>query len=53
MITPRQDGQRPWDTTVVAIPGDLDLTDDEIALYTKLWPAGGTDVIEQPSRKAS
>lgn len=53
MITPRQDGQRPWDTTVFAIPGDLDLTDDEIALYTKLWPAGGTDVIEQPSRKAS
>jgi hypothetical protein len=31
LLTPRHDGRRPWDTTMIAIVGDLGLTDDELS----------------------
>jgi hypothetical protein len=37
LLTPRRDGQRPWDTTMVAASGDLELTDEEIDAYRSFW----------------
>lgn len=37
VLTPRYDGRRPWDTTMVALQGDPRLTDDEIALFESVW----------------
>ncbi|MFJ5879794.1 hypothetical protein [Kitasatospora cineracea] len=37
MLTPRSDGYRDWDTTMAAIDGDPELTDDEIHSYQELW----------------
>jgi len=35
-VTPRSDGIRPWDTSVVAAIGDLGLEAPDIALYEKV-----------------
>jgi hypothetical protein len=40
LLTHRNDGQRPWDTTLQAVRGDLQLTAEEIADFEKLWDAG-------------
>ncbi|MEU1003767.1 hypothetical protein [Streptomyces tibetensis] len=43
LLTPRADGYRDWDTTVVAVNGDLKLTDEELHTYQNLFnrPARG------------
>ncbi|MFF7206255.1 hypothetical protein [Streptomyces sp. NPDC008141] len=46
LLTPRTDGYRDWDTNVVAINGDPELTDEELLTYQDLFnapngPAGG------------
>ncbi len=41
LLTPRRDGQRPWDTTIVAATGDLELTDEELASYRTVWQSEG------------
>ncbi|SOE19077.1 hypothetical protein SAMN05442782_0020 [Streptomyces sp. OK228] len=37
LLTPRTDGYRDWDTTVHAISGDPELTDDELRTYQDLF----------------
>ncbi len=37
LLTPRDDGLRPWDTTMVAIRGDLEFTQEELASFRQLW----------------
>ncbi len=37
-VTPRSDGRRPWDTSLIAVPGHLELTPDEITQYESFWP---------------
>jgi hypothetical protein len=37
LLTPRSDGRREWDTTVVLIDGDPKLTDQEFQAYRRLW----------------
>jgi len=31
LLTPRHDGRRPWDTTMIAVVGDLGLSDKEVS----------------------
>lgn len=37
LLTPRTDGYREWDTTVVAVSGDPELTDEELLTYQNLF----------------
>ncbi|MEU1276316.1 hypothetical protein [Streptomyces sp. NPDC005799] len=37
LLTPRTDGSRPWDTTLLRTEGDNDLTSEEVERYTELW----------------
>lgn len=37
LLTPRTDGYRDWDTSVVAVNGDSELTDDELRTYQDLF----------------
>lgn len=37
LLTPRHDGRRPWDTTMCAVTGRLELTDEDIAACVALW----------------
>jgi len=37
LLTPRPDRDPPWDTTMMAASGDLELTDEELADYRYLW----------------
>lgn len=37
LLTPRQDGTRPWDTSMSAIRGENPLTPEELAGYRELW----------------
>ena len=37
LLTPRDDGLRPWDTTMVSVRGDLKLTSDELKAFRNLW----------------
>ena len=39
VLTPRTDGVRPWDTTMLAFTGDPELDDEQLALLRELWPA--------------
>jgi hypothetical protein len=49
LLTPRTDGRRPWDTTVVATRGDQGLDDDERALFQRAWGELGESVtLPQP-----
>jgi hypothetical protein len=50
MLTPRHASVRPWDTTVLAIKGPLDLDPNELAQMRRFWarrdeahPAGTTE----------
>lgn len=38
LLTPRHQGRRPWDTTMVAVSGDLGLDDEQLASYREVWP---------------
>jgi hypothetical protein len=38
LLTPRRDGQRPWDTTMCAVSGDLSFSDEELTGLRSLWP---------------
>jgi hypothetical protein len=38
LLTPRSDGHRPWDTTMVAVWGDLHLDEEYRRAAEKLWP---------------
>jgi len=37
LLTHRTDGQRPWDTTMVSVRGDLELTEEEIETFESVW----------------
>lgn len=37
LLSPRTDGRRPWDTTMVGGTGNLELTDEELTAYRQLW----------------
>lgn len=45
LLTPRHDGLRPWDITVFAINGVLEIDDDELEALHQLWnrPSAGVD----------
>ncbi len=38
LLTPRTDGQRPWDTSMSAVAGDLNFTDEDLASLRSIWP---------------
>lgn len=38
VLTPREDGRRPWDTTMVAVSGDVKFSDQELGQLRELWP---------------
>jgi hypothetical protein len=38
VLTPRGDGVRPWDTTMIATSGDLQLDAEVVAEFRKIWP---------------
>jgi len=40
LLTPRSDGIRKWDTTVLAVTGDPALTDEELTQSRHLWNSG-------------
>jgi hypothetical protein len=37
LLTPRHDGQRPWDTTAARVVGAVELSDDELKQLQNLW----------------
>lgn len=37
LLTPRLDNVRPWDTTLLVVEGDLQLSDEQLASYAALW----------------
>ena len=38
LLTPRTDGVRPWDTTMIATAGDPDLNAEQLAAFRRIWP---------------
>ena len=38
LLTPRNDGRRPWDTTLAAVRGDLELNAEYRQELEELWP---------------
>lgn len=42
MLTPRHDTVRPWDTTVFALIGDLNIESDDLNSMRNLWDRGHT-----------
>jgi hypothetical protein len=38
VLTPRRDGVRPWDTTMIAATGDLQLDEETLAQFRQVWP---------------
>jgi hypothetical protein len=38
LLTPRRDGPRPWDTTMAAVRGDLELSAEHRRELERLWP---------------
>lgn len=39
LLTPRYDGRRPWDTTMCAVAGDLELSPEVLQAYLSVWRA--------------
>jgi SEC-C motif-containing protein len=37
LVTPRRNRKKPWDTTMAFAEGQLDLTPEQLAAYTKVW----------------
>ncbi|WP_156517466.1 hypothetical protein [Rhodococcus sp. LB1] len=46
LLTPRHDGLRPWDTTVFAINGVLEIDDADLAALHLLWNRSGAETDE-------
>lgn len=42
LLTPRYDGLRDWDTTMLAVRGDPCLDDDDLERSRRLWNSSGT-----------
>lgn len=38
LLTPSRHPSRPWDTTVVAVSGEMGFTDEDLALLRTVWP---------------
>jgi hypothetical protein len=38
LLTPRSDRQRPWDTTMSAVSGALNFTEEELTALRSIWP---------------
>ncbi|MGH2975724.1 MAG: hypothetical protein ACRDLL_12775 [Solirubrobacterales bacterium] len=49
LLTPRHDGKRPWDTTLVAVLGNLELDEKTVAAYKAIWKGFDEASIEHPS----
>lgn len=43
LLTPRNDGLRPWDTSMVRVHGDLELSEEELRVYGEAWNRGLED----------
>lgn len=43
MLTPRNDEQRPWDTTTASFSGDPGLSSTDLAQLRKVWPTPSSD----------
>jgi hypothetical protein len=39
LLTPRTDGRRPWDTTMVSVSGDVKFSTEDLEQLRELWPA--------------
>jgi hypothetical protein len=50
LITPRYDGKRQWDTTVVALGGDLRLTSEDLELFEETWRRTEDIAINPPDK---
>ena len=37
LLTPRTDGVRPWDTTMIATAGDPGLDSEQLATFRQIW----------------
>jgi len=37
LLTPRHDGRRPWDTTMIGVSGDLELSEEDLSAYREFW----------------
>jgi hypothetical protein len=46
LLTPRYDGERPWDTTMCAIDGKLTLEPEEVASMAAFWSHDDQPTIE-------
>jgi hypothetical protein len=44
LLTPRPDRDPPYDTTMCAVAGDLQLDEDDLAIYRKVWPSSGYEL---------
>ncbi|MFJ9720420.1 hypothetical protein ACIRPQ_31535 [Streptomyces sp. NPDC101213] len=44
LLTPRTDGTRPWDTTLLRTQGDNRLTPEEVKRCPALWNPQGAEV---------
>ena len=47
LITPRRDGIRYWDTTLIVANAPIGLTEEELSAYEEFWPA--SELPETPS----
>jgi len=39
LLTPCNNGKRPWDTTMISVSGDLELSDEALESYRAFWDA--------------
>jgi len=42
LLSRRTDGARPWDTSMVAIQGDIDIDPETLRIWRRIWPTPGT-----------
>jgi hypothetical protein len=38
LLTPRTDGRRPWDTTMVSVSGEVNFSAEDLKQLRELWP---------------
>jgi hypothetical protein len=38
LLSPSRHPSRPWDTTVMAVSGDMGFTDEDLTALRELWP---------------
>ena len=48
LLTPRPDGRRPWNTTMIAIAGDLGLSDEEVSTLRDAFDAAAIRSTSNP-----